>query len=204
MEEEGVVAEASSGLEPMCFQIRFIDFMEMSADVSTVAKYFDRHHDWFSRCAHPMKVESLSKNGYALIIGRFGSFGYEIEPKVGLELLPQDEGVYRIKTIEVPNYVPPGYDVDFQAAMELVEMVAEGLIASEVETITRVQWQLDLAVYIRFPKFIYKLPQSLLQVTGDRILCQIVRQVSRRLTYKVQEDFHKSANLPLPYKSKKR
>jgi hypothetical protein len=151
-----------------------------------------------------MKVESLSKNGYALIIGRFGSFGYEIEPKVGLELLPQDEGVYRIKTIEVPNYVPPGYDVDFQAAMELVEVAAAEVVASEVTTMTRVQWQLDLAVYIRFPKFIYKLPQSLLQATGDRILCQIVRQVSRRLTYKVQEDFHKSANLPLPHKSHKR
>ncbi|MFM6897022.1 MAG: DUF1997 domain-containing protein, partial [Microcystis panniformis] len=29
-------------------------------------------------------------------------------------------------------------------------------------------------------------------------LTQIVRQVSPRLTYKVQEDFHSSFNLPLP------
>ncbi|MBV8885364.1 MAG: DUF1997 domain-containing protein, partial [Chroococcidiopsidaceae cyanobacterium CP_BM_RX_35] len=40
------------------------------------------------------------------------------------------------------------------------------------------------------------LPNSLIQNTGDRLLHQIVKQVSRRLTYKVQEDFHKSRNLP--------
>jgi hypothetical protein len=70
--------------------------------------------------------------------------------------------------------------------------------------ITRVEWQLDLAVYIQFPKFIHRLPKSVIQSTGDRLLNKIVQQVSRRLTYKVQEDFHKSLGIPFPSKSKKK
>ncbi|MDY7014297.1 MAG: DUF1997 domain-containing protein, partial [Cyanobacteriota bacterium] len=60
--------------------------------------------------------------------------------------------------------------------------------------------QLQLKVTVNFPKFIYKLPPSLIQSTGDRLLAQIVRQISPRLTYKVQKDFHRSLDLPLPPK----
>ena len=45
-----------------------------------------------------------------------------------------------------------------------------------------------------------RLSHSLIQSTGDRILSQIVRQVSRRLTYKVQKDFHQSLSIPFPQK----
>jgi hypothetical protein len=158
-----------------------------------------------------MKVEPLGRNGYALVIGSFGAFGYEVEPKIGLELLPQDNGIYRIQTIPVPNYVAPGYEVDFQASQSFVEVPAsEYFQEQELATvplpsaITRVEWNLDLSVALRFPKFIHKLPQSLIQSTGDRLLCQIVRQVSRRLTHKVQEDFHSSLGLPMPKNKKKR
>jgi hypothetical protein len=41
------------------------------------------------------------------------------------------------------------------------------------------------------------------QSTGDRLLNQIVRQVSRRLTRKVQEDFHQSLGIELPANVKK-
>jgi len=181
------------------FYGKFADCMEMYASAQAVAEYLNAHHEWFCRCAHPMKVEPLGKHGYALAIGRFGAFGYEVEPKVGLELLPPDKGVYRIKTISVPDYVAPGYEVDFKSAMELVETF-EG---NQCE-ITRVEWQLELAVSIQFPKFIHRLPKSLVRSTGESLLHQIVRQVSRRLTYKVQEDFHKSLNLPFPPKSRKR
>jgi len=63
-----------------------------------------------------MKVEPWGKMA-TLTIGRFGSFGYDVEPKIGLELLPPDKGVYRIKSIPVPDYVTPGYEVDFQSAL---------------------------------------------------------------------------------------
>lgn len=181
------------------FYGQFADCMEMYADAQTVASYLDAHQDWFGRCAQPMSVEPIGKNGYALTIGRFGSFGYDVEPKIGLELLPPEQGVYRINSIPIPDYIAPGYEVDFNSAMELVSAASEQNLAE----ITRVEWQLDLTVYIHFPKFIQRLPKSMVQTTGDRLLNQIVRQVSRRLTHKVQEDFHKSLGLPL-LKSKKR
>lgn len=193
------------------FHSHFQDCMEMYAEAEKVTAYLDTHQNWFSRCAHPMNVEPIGTNGYALVIGRFGSFGYEVEPKVGLELLPQEAGVYRIRTIPVPNYVAPGYEIDFQASQTFVEVAtSEYFQEQELDTtqlppaITRVEWELNLTVGIRFPKFIQKLPQSLIQSTGDRILHEVVRQVSRRLTYKVQEDFHSSLGIPIPKKSKKR
>lgn len=179
--------------KPTRFHGQFADCMEMFACATTVAEYLNAHQGWFCRCAAPMKVEPIGENGYALAIGRFGAFGYDVEPKVGLELLPPEQGIYRIKTINIPNYVAPGYDVDFKAAMQLVPVDSKG--------VTRVEWNLDLAVYIHFPKFIQRLPKAMVQSTGDRLLNQIVRQVSRRLTHKVQQDFHRSYNIPFPVKS---
>jgi hypothetical protein len=192
------------------FYSQYIDNMTMYADLQTVATYFDAHHSWFRRCAHPMKAEPLGKNGYALVIGRFGSYGYVVEPKIGLDLLPQDNGIYRIETIPVPDYVTNGYDVDFRAAMELVEQntneFSDGASYNGTSTgkMTQVQWQLDLTVSIQFPRFIHRaLPKQLIQTTGDRLLQQIVRQVSQRLTHKVLEDFHTSHGVPIPSHSKR-
>ncbi|MFN6513271.1 MAG: DUF1997 domain-containing protein [Nostoc sp. CreGUA01] len=185
------------------FYGRYQDCMEMFAPAEKVAEYLNSHNSWFSRCAEPMKVQALGENGYALTIGRFGSFGYEVEPKIGLELLPPDEGIYRIRTIPIPDYHPPGYDVDYRASLKLTENVASD-VSTDIGEVTRVEWELDLVVYIHFPRFIQRLPKSLVQSTGDRLLNQIVRQVSRRLTRKVQEDFHKSLQIPFPVNSKKK
>lgn len=193
MEEEMV----QSANEPTSFHGSFKSCMEMDADAKTVANYLDAHRLWFPRCAHPMKAELIGDNGYALTIGRFGSFGYEVEPKIGLNLLPQDQGIYRIETIPVPGYYAPGYEVDFKAALQLVEVNSPDAASG---CITRVEWELDLQVMIQFPRFIQALPQTLVQSTGDRLLNQIVRQVSRRLTHKVQQDFHSTCGIPFPRK----
>jgi Protein of unknown function (DUF1997) len=184
---------------PGKFYGHYRDRMDMYAPANTVAKYLESHNEWFGRCAEPMKVQPLGKNGYALVIGKFGSFNYEVEPKIGLELLPPEEGVYHIRTIPIPNYTAPGYDVDYRAKMQLVENLA-GDVSSSSGQITGVEWELDLVVYIHFPKFINRLPKSLIQNTGDKLLNQIVRQVSRRLTRKVQEDFHQSIGVNFPKK----
>lgn len=178
--------------EPTIFHSQFVDVMEMCADAPTVAAYLDAHQGWFRRCAHPMHVESIDPQSYALMIGHFGAFGYEVEPKIGLHLLPQQEGVYRIETVPVPGETNAGYEVDFRAALNLVEHTEASL------TLTQVRWKLDLTVSIQFPRFIHALPDALIQRTGDRLLRQVVRQVSRRLSHKVQEDFHSSHNLPMP------
>lgn len=177
------------------FQNHFEGCMEMYGNAETVNRYLSAHQNWFRRCAHPMKAEPLGENSYALTIGRFGAFGYEVEPKIGLKLLPQNQGIYRMHTVPVPDYAPSGYEVDYQASIELVEDSAAGKKSSAV---TLVEWQLDLGVAIQFPNLIHRLPPSAIQKTGNRLLDRIVRQVSRSLTYKVQEDFHSRLGLPMP------
>jgi Protein of unknown function (DUF1997) len=196
--------------EPTHFHGYYTSCMEMYADITTVATYLDAHREWFKRCAQPMKTEPLGDTGYALTVGKFGSFGYDVEPKIGLDLLPQDHGVYCIQTIPLADQ-PTGYEVDFQATMKLVEIPADfhqsgqasSTRALSLPKITRVEWDLNLEVAIQFPRFIQALPKSLVQTTGDRLLNQIVRQVSRRLTAKVQEDFHQTHQIAMPKNRKK-
>lgn len=169
--------------------------MDMAADSATVGRYLNSHRGWFTRCAHPMQVEPISDHGYALVVGHFSVLGYEVEPKVGLYLSPLDHQVYRIDTMPVPGYVPPGYDVDFHAVLRLQDV--PGSVPS-APALTQVDWDLSLAVKIHMPRMLSSVPRSLLKTSGDRLLNQVVRQVSKRLTRKVQEDFHSSHNLPLP------
>jgi hypothetical protein len=172
----------------------FADVMEMRAASGVVAEYLDHHEGWFRRCAAPMTVQPIGSQGYALTLGTFGNFGFEVEPTIGLELLPQEQGVYRILTVPQrcsdPN-LDGLYDVEFNASLRLDE-------ASDSQPLTLVRWQLDLSVWIRLPGVITLLPEGLVQSSGDHLLKQIVRQISRKLTWKVQEDFHASQNLDCP------
>ena len=187
--------------ETIIFEGYYVGNMEMFADINTVAQYLDSHQGWFTRCAQPMDVKPIGHNGYAISLGRFGSLNFQIQPKIGLHLLPQNQGVYRIETIPVPGHEPEGYDVDFKAAMSLAEKQQQEL---PVEQATQVEWELNLQTKVQMPKFIQALPQSLVKSSGDKLLNQIVRQISKRLTYKVQEDFHTMMNLPLPGRKRRR
>ncbi|MDP5015850.1 MAG: DUF1997 domain-containing protein, partial [Dolichospermum sp.] len=180
-----------SHFSPTKFYGNYQDCMEMYAPIEQVEEYFNAHASWFGRCAEPMKVHPLGENSYALAVGKFGAFGYDVEPKIGLELLKPQDRQFQIRTIPVPDYQAPGYEVDYKSSTQLI---------GNLNGITRVEWELDLVVELQFPRFIQRLSRSLIQSTGDRILNQIVRQVSRRLTYKVQNDFHQSLNIPFPQK----
>lgn len=192
------------------FEVSFNGRMDMYSDVDTVAEYLNAHEGWFCRCAQPMKVTPLGDNGYVLTVGKYGSFGYEVEPKIAVVLNPPLDKVYRMHTIPIPDYDSPGYKVNYNAVMKLQELkldpsqiTGRKLLSKQIipDRITQVSWELDLTVEVEFPQFIAKLSPSLIQGTGDRLLAQIVRQVSPRLTYKVQQDFHSLHNLPLPSKS---
>ncbi|BDM79473.1 DUF1997 domain-containing protein [Acaryochloris marina] len=172
------------------FKHQFEGQMDLKADQDTVMAYLDAHQGWFCRCAHPMKVEPVGSNGYILSLGQYGSFGFEVEPQIGLELLPQEEGVYRIATIPIQNKFDHCYQVDFQAAMHLNETSDPDDHLSTPQT--SVEWDLVLDVAIVFPQFILRLPRKMIQGAGDKLLQQIVRQISQRLTKKVQSDFHAS------------
>ncbi|MEB3333541.1 MAG: DUF1997 domain-containing protein [Cyanobacteriota bacterium] len=185
----------------------FSDLMEMRAPAGVVASYLDVHQGWFQSCASPMGVVPLGERGYILSLGRFGNFGFEVEPRIGLELLPRDNGVYAIITVPIPTNDPAlagVYDVDFNASLELDEAgpdLSHELSNEDVDRLmahTLVRWKLDLAVWIRLPSMLTLLPDGLLQNSGDHLLRQIVRQISRRLTWKVQEDFHARHGIPCP------
>jgi hypothetical protein len=182
----------------------FADLMEMRAPAAVVAAYLDRHDGWFRRCAAPMTVDPIGSQGYVLTLGRFGNFGFEVEPTIGLELLPQAAGVYRIITVPVPGgdeALRDLYDVEFVASLRLDEASGAEVSTEEVDGVmlhTLVRWQLDLAVWLRLPGMLSLLPEPLVQSSGDHLLRQIVRQISRRLTWKVQEDFHASHGIPCP------
>ena len=125
-------------------------------------------------------------------MGRFGNFGFEVEPTIALELLPQSEGIYRIVTVPAggeSSGLERLYDVEFNAALRLEALN---------EDHTEVRWDLDLSVWIQLPGVITLLPDGLVQSSGDHLLRQIVRQISRRLTWKVQEDFHASHGMECP------
>jgi hypothetical protein len=182
----------------------FADLMEMRAPAAVVGAYLDRHEGWFRRCAAPMTVEPIGSQGYVLTLGRFGNFGFEVEPTIGLELLPQTAGVYRILTVPLPEVdaaLQGLYDVEFAASLRLDEAGGPEVSHEEVDGVmlhTLVRWQLDLAVWLRLPGMLSILPDHLVQSSGDHLLRQIVRQISRRLTWKVQEDFHASHGIPCP------
>lgn len=195
------------------FQTHFEGSMEMYSDGDTVAEYLQSHEGWFCRCAQPMKVEPYGENGYILTVGRFGALGFDVEPKIAVVLEPPQDGQYFMHTIPLPDPTFLGYEVDYQAVMTLTEVsrdqAGEGLekvyrkqgIDELPENVTKVQWQLNMDVAVFFPKYIHKLPQALIRKTGDRLLAEIIRQVSPRLTLKVQQDFHQGMKLPLPPKS---
>ncbi|MCT4368380.1 MULTISPECIES: DUF1997 domain-containing protein [Synechococcaceae] len=190
-------ARLRDGSDPRvrCYSSQFADLMEMRSEAPLVANYLDHHDGWFRRCAAPMKVLSIGQNGYALTLGRFGNFGFEVEPTIALELLPQSEGIYRIVTVPLADGDPSLqeiYDVDFKATLQLERLELEHGPG------TQVCWELDLSVWIRLPAVIGLLPDGLVQSSGDHLLRQIVRQVSRKLTWKVQEDFHANHNLSCP------
>ncbi len=194
-----------SSKETLHFQGNYVGHMEMYADAASVAKYLDAHPEWFYRCAQPMTVEAIGENGYALTVGKFKSLNHEVEPKIGLHLLPQEEGVYRIETIPVPGYEPAGYDVDFKASMTLCEGALEDLPEDlPIKAATHVEWELSLSTWVEVPRFIQVLPDNLVKASGDQLLNQIVRQVSKRLTRKVQKEFHTALNLPIPAENKRR
>lgn len=174
--------------EASCFVSRYTDTLTLAADAATVAAYFDDHAAWFCRCAQPMVATPLGLDGYAITIGRFGALGYEVEPKIGLKLLPGVNGVYQIQTIAIPEQSLSSYEVDFRAVMQLNEVQSE---TDGGDTLfTNVEWILDLAVQVHLPGFIRALPASLIHKTGDRLVAKIVRQVAHNLHHKVKADFY--------------
>jgi hypothetical protein len=205
---QSLAQEADTTSDFKHFHNHYIGNMELLADKQTVMKYFDAHQGWFRRCAHPFKADPIGETGYAMGIGKVGALGFQVDARVGLNLLPPDENcVYRIVTIPIPEQAPQGYEVDFQAEMRLEEKTLELRVGEKIGSdplITSVEWDLHLTVSLHFPAFIQKLAQDMIQKTGDSVLGFIVQRVSKSLTAKVQDDFHKTHEIKVPKQIKLR
>lgn len=200
-ENSETAAVDSKVYAPSQFRNHFVGYMDLYADAAEAIAYLDAHQGWFCRCAQPLKVKPISRNAYALGIGHVGALGYKVDPRIGLDLLPQKEGVYRIQSIPLPDQEPQAYEVDFQAVMILKEQPAP----EEGGTVmTSVEWQLDLTVTMPLPRFVQVVPQNVLQKTGDSVLAHVVKSISQSLTAKVQADFHKTVGVSVPKNAKKR
>ncbi|MDX2256188.1 MAG: DUF1997 domain-containing protein [Pseudanabaenaceae cyanobacterium bins.39] len=186
------------------FHNHFVGHMDLLADKATVMKYLDAHQGWFRRCAHPFKADPIGETGYAMGVGKVGAMGFQVDARVGLDLLPPDaNAVYRITTIPIPDQPPQGYEVDFQAEMRLMEKSLEQPM-NGYGVMTSVEWDLHLTVFLQFPQFIQKLSQDILQKTGDAVLGFVVQRVSKSLTAKVQDDFHSTHGIKVPRQLKLR
>jgi hypothetical protein len=193
---------------PTVFCNHFVGYMDLFADAATVMAYLDNHQGWFKRCAHPFKAEAIGATGYAMGVGRVGAFGYYVYPNVGLNLLPQENNIYRIVTIPIPDQEPQGYEVDFQAEMRLEERLLADLLSGEelerTPAMTSIEWDLNLTVTLQFPPFIHRMSKDVIQKSGDGVLAFVVKHVSNSLTAKVQNDFHKTHKIKVPKKVKLR
>ncbi len=190
------------------FRNHYIGNMDLLADKQTVMKYLDAHQGWFRRCAHPFKADPIGETGYAMGIGQVGALGFKVDARVGLNLLPPDQNcIYRIVTIPIPEQEPQGYEVEFEAEMRLEEKTLElraGEKFGDAPLITAIEWDLNLTVSLHFPNFIQKLAKDMIQKTGDSVLGFIVQRVSKSLTAKVQDDFHKTHEIKVPKQIKLR
>lgn len=194
----------------MSFQTRFAGIMEMYSDRQTVCEYLNDHQGWFIRCAEPMKVTRFGNNGYTLTIGNYGAFGYNLEPQMTVILEAPQNDNYSMYSVANPQLSKSTYEVHYrsdlniksiplsQADKAIKKVYKKQGLEKLPESITKINWQLQLQVNIQFPAFIYKLPTSMINSTGNRVLAQIVKQISPRLSYKVQKDFHSRLNLPIP------
>lgn len=172
--------------------------MDLLADKQTVMNYLNAHQGWFRRCAKPFPADPIGETGYALGVGRVGAFGFYLDPRIGLELLPPEQDTYRIQTIPIPDQPPQPYVVDFNASMRLQESNLPPEFGGGI--MTYIDWDLDLVVSLEFPSFIQKLSGDLIKKTGDAVLAFVVKRVSTYLTAKVQADFHQTHNITIPPK----
>lgn len=190
------------------FYNHYVGYMDLFADKLTVMKYLNAHQGWFRRCAHPFKADPIGEMGYAMGVGKVGAMGFQVDARVGLNLLPPDQNsVYRITTIPIPEQLPQGYEVDFQAEMRLEEKTLDLQASQQLgknAVMTCVEWDLNLTVSLLFPQFIQRLSQDMLQKTGDGVLGFVVKRVSKSLTAKVQADFHKTHEIQVPKQIKLR
>jgi len=162
----------------MRFQTQLNDQVVIACSSSFAYWYLQWHSVWFPNCAKPMQTKLIRHNAYQLTVGRFGAFGYQVEPRINLQMTPFLDS-FRISTLPLQDDGQL-YEVDFQAEMAIVPIDSHRC---------QINWELNLVVEIPFPDFINAMPQKLIQKTGDRLLARVVREISKSVNEKIAVDF---------------
>ncbi|MEO1133639.1 MAG: DUF1997 domain-containing protein [Cyanobacteria bacterium J06639_1] len=158
-------------------------WVEMDTEREPLAVYLRQHPKWVARCFKPLKVEQLCDRTYRLQFFRMGGLGFNLEPCFGIEILPDEDYLFALNSIELPTDEGLPYHVDCYSSFLLEER-------QPGETIqTRVNWELKLDIQMQLPGFLLALPRKQVLAVGQGVVNQVARSMCKRLTRNICTDY---------------
>ncbi|GAB4218538.1 MAG: DUF1997 domain-containing protein [Synechococcales cyanobacterium] len=160
--------------------------VDLETPVEDLADYLRHHQEWIHRCFKPLKVNPLGEGNYRLHFFRIGGLGFELEPHFAISIWEEPLHQFRLDSLDLPEDEPLPYHVDCQATFRIEQL------PDTDRPITRVFWGLVLKIDIELPGFLQVLSRSLVQKVGIKVVNQVTRSMSDRLTHNVCTDFYRS------------
>lgn len=161
--------------------------VDMQTKRESLAAYLQEHQKWIDRCFKPLKVFPLSDSTYKLQFFRIGGLGFELEPCFGVKIWSEKHYMFRLSSIELPSDADLPYTVDCQSYFQLEELPESGM--------TRVNWDLELDIWMELPRFLAAFPYNLVYNVGAKVVRQVTRRMSDRLTHNVCTDYYRSVGM---------
>ncbi len=162
--------------------------VDLETDLDRLASHLERHSEWMERCLKPLTVYALSADDYKLQFFQISGLGFSLEPCFGVKVWSEPNYVYCLRSIPLPEDEALPYTVDCWSYYHL-----ESIVESEV---TRVNWKLKLHIVLDLPKFLQALPDSMVYQVGVRVINQVTRTMTDRLTRNVCTDYYQSIGRP--------
>ena len=169
--------------------------VDLETDQDTLAHYLHDHSEWIERCFKPLKVLPLSPETYKLQFFRIGGLGFELEPCFGVRIWPEQNNVFWLSSIDLPEEEGLPYTVDCLSYFRLEELDPaqhQDRKYRPAEALTRVHWDLKLDIWMQLPGFLQALPYAFVYRVGTWVVHQVTRSMSDRLTHNVCTDFYRS------------
>ncbi len=179
--------------------------VDLQTDAPTFATYLDSHRDWMERCFKPLKVLPLTDDSYKVQFFRIAGLGLEVEPCFGIQLWSEDRSLFRLRSIELPMEAETPYQITclssfrlepLEPASPLSGYSAGGFVRETSRgsspPMIRVHWHLNLLVGMELPGLVKSLPSAFVHRVASRIVNQVTRSMSERLTRNVCSDFYQT------------
>ncbi len=172
--------------------------VDLETDQATLADYLTQHSRWIERCFKPLQVYPLAADAYKLQFFRIGGLGFELEPCFGVQIWSEGDSLFRLGSIELPSDEGLPYRVQCQSSFRLEEIspTTRKDPKRQAPIVTRVHWHLYLNIHMDLPGFLQALPYSLVHRVGSKVVQQVTRNMSDRLTHNVCSDFYRWIGKP--------